>query len=72
MRQKPGREKQPALEVARAIRRATRGHSSVDEKIRIVREGLRRGEPCRSRRQAYRGTPVFVFQSLGLVRNQSL
>ena len=46
MRQKktvPG--KQPAEDMIRDIRRATRRHFSAEEKIRIVLEGLR-GEEC--------------------------
>jgi transposase len=51
MRQKSGPEKQPAEEVIKDIRRATRRHFSAEEKIRIVLEGLRDEEsitePCR-------------------------
>ena len=45
MRQKSGPEKQPAEDAIRDTRRATRRHFSVDEKIRIVRTGLRGFSP---------------------------
>jgi transposase len=41
MRQKSGPEKQPAEQVVKNIRRATRRQFSAEEKIRIVLEGLR-------------------------------
>jgi len=41
MRKKTVTSKQPAEEVIRDIRRATRRHFSAEEKIRIVLEGLR-------------------------------
>ena len=41
MRQKTVPGKQPAEDVIRDIRRATRRHFSAEEKIRIVLEGLR-------------------------------
>jgi transposase len=41
MRQKPGPEKEPAEKIVKDIRRATRKHSSAEDKIRIVLEGLR-------------------------------
>jgi transposase len=41
MRQKPGPTKEPAEQVVKDIRRATRKHYSAEEKIRIVLEGLR-------------------------------
>ena len=41
MRQKTAPVKQPAEDVIRDIRRATRRHFSAEEKIRIVLEGLR-------------------------------
>ena len=51
MRQKPGPSKEPAEQVVKDIRRATRKHYSAEEKIRIVLEGLRGedsiAEPCR-------------------------
>jgi transposase len=40
MRQKPGSAKEPAEQVVKEIRRATRKHYSAEEKIRIVLEGL--------------------------------
>jgi transposase len=40
MRQKSGREKQPAEDAIRDIRRATRRRFSAEEKIRVVVEGL--------------------------------
>ena len=41
MRQKTAPGKQPAEDMIRDIRRATRRHFSAEEKIRIVLEGLR-------------------------------
>jgi transposase len=41
MRQKSVPAKQPAAEVVKDIRRATRRHFSAEDKIRIVLEGLR-------------------------------
>ena len=41
MRQKSVLEKEPAREVVKKIRRATRRHFSAEDKIRIVLEGLR-------------------------------
>jgi transposase len=41
VRQKTGPEKEPATEVVKNIRRATRRHFSAEDKIRIVLEGLR-------------------------------
>jgi transposase len=41
MRQKSGPVKQPATQVLKTIRRATRRHFSAEDKIRIVLEGLR-------------------------------
>jgi transposase len=41
MRQKSGAGKDPAEEVVKDIRRATRRQFSAEEKIRIVLEGLR-------------------------------
>src|SRR6476646_11848825 len=41
MRQKSVPEKEPATEVVKKIRRATRKHHSAEDKIRIVLEGLR-------------------------------
>ena len=41
MRQKSGRDKEPAEKVVKDIRRATRRRFSAEEKIRIVLEGLR-------------------------------
>ena len=40
MRQKSVPEKEPATQVVENIRRATRGHFSAEDKIRIVLEGL--------------------------------
>ena len=47
MRQKSGPVKEPAEQVVKDIRRATRRQFSAEEKIRIVLEGLR-GEECPS------------------------
>ena len=41
MRQKSVPEKEPATEVVKKFRRATRRHFSAEDKIRIVLEGLR-------------------------------
>src|ERR671939_1805954 len=41
MRQTSGPAKEPAKQVAKDIRRATRKHYSAEEKIRIVLDGLR-------------------------------
>src|SRR5437660_12091598 len=41
MRQKSVPEKEPATEVVKKIRRATRRHFSAEDKIRTVLEGLR-------------------------------
>ena len=41
MRQKSVLEKEPATQVVKNIRRATRRHFSAEDKIRIVLEGLR-------------------------------
>src|SRR3954463_6248638 len=41
MRQKPEPVKAPAEQIVKDIRRATRRHFSAEEKIRVVREGLR-------------------------------
>ena len=41
MRQKSMPEKEPATQVVKNIRRATRRHFSAEDKIRIVLEGLR-------------------------------
>ena len=41
MRQKSGPVKEPAIQVLKNIRRATRRHFSAEDKIRIVLEGLR-------------------------------
>ena len=41
MRQKSVSEKEPATQVVKNIRRATRRHFSAEDKIRIVLEGLR-------------------------------
>jgi transposase-like protein len=43
MRQKSGPQKEPATQVVKNIRRATRRHFSAEDKIRIVLEGLRGG-----------------------------
>jgi transposase len=44
MRQQTRASKEPAEKVVQDIRRATRKHYSAKEKIRIVLEGLMRGE----------------------------
>ncbi len=56
MRQKSGSAKEPAEQVIKTIRRATRRQFSAEEKIRIVLEGLRGedsiAELCRRPRTA--------------------
>ena len=50
MRQKSGSVREPAEQVVKNIRRATRRHFSAEEKIRVVLEGLREdsiAELCR-------------------------
>jgi len=53
MRQKSGSVREPAEQVVKNIRRATRRHFSAEEKIRVVLEGLRGedsiAELCRRR-----------------------
>jgi transposase len=49
MRQKSMPEKEPAKQVVKNVRSATRRHFSAEDKIRIVLEGLR-GETRRVRR----------------------
>src|SRR6184192_3380132 len=52
MRQKSGPEKEPATQIVKNIRRATRRQFTAEDKIRIVLEGLRGedsiAELCRS------------------------
>ena len=45
MGQKSGPVKEPAEQVVKEIRRATRRQFSAEEKIRIVLSGLRGGDP---------------------------
>ena len=54
MRQKSVPEKEPATQVVKNIRRATRRHFSAEDKIRIVLEGLR-GEAVSPSSAAARG-----------------
>src|SRR6202008_1550841 len=44
MRKKSGPAKEPATQVLKNIRRATRRHFSAEDKIRIVLQGLRGGD----------------------------
>ena len=60
MRQKPGSTKQPAEQVVKDIRRATRKHYSAEEKIRIVLEGLR-GEDSIAELCRREGIPPNVY-----------
>jgi transposase len=60
MRQKPGPTKQPAEQVVKDIRRATRKHYSAEEKIRIVLEGLR-GEDSIAELCRREGIPPNVY-----------
>jgi transposase len=60
MRQKQRPEKEPAETVVKEIRRATRKHSSAEEKIRIVLEGLR-GEDSIAELCRREGIPPNVY-----------
>ena len=60
MRQKPGPTKEPAEQVVKEIRRATRKHYSAEEKIRIVLEGLR-GEDSIAELCRREGIPPNVY-----------
>ena len=60
MRQKPGPTKEPAEQVVKDIRRATRRHYSAEEKIRIVLEGLR-GEDSIAELCRREGIPPNVY-----------
>ena len=60
MRQKPGPTKEPAEQVVKGIRRATRKHYSAEEKIRIVLEGLR-GEDSIAELCRREGIPPNVY-----------
>jgi transposase len=60
MRQKPGLAKEPAEQVVKEIRRATRKHYSAEEKIRIVLEGLR-GEDSIAELCRREGIPPNVY-----------
>jgi transposase len=60
MRQKPGPTKEPAEQVVKDIRRATRKHYSAQEKIRIVLEGLR-GEDSIAELCRREGIPPNVY-----------
>jgi transposase len=60
MRQKPGSAKEPAEQVVKEIRRATRKHYSAEEKIRIVLEGLR-GEDSITELCRREGIPPNVY-----------
>ena len=66
MKQKAVPVKQPAEDVIRDIRRATRRHFSAEEKIRIVLDGLR-GEEIISeicRREGIASSIYYVYASL--------
>ncbi len=60
MRQKSGPTKEPAEQVLKEIRRATRKHYSAEEKIRIVLEGLR-GEDSIAELCRREGIPPNVY-----------
>jgi transposase len=60
MKQKQRPEKEPAETVVKEIRRATRKHSSAEEKIRIVLEGLR-GEDSIAELCRREGIPPNVY-----------
>ena len=60
MRQKPGPTKEPAEQLVKDIRRATRKHYSAEEKIRIVLEGLR-GEDSIAELCRREGIPPNVY-----------
>ena len=58
MRQRSGPVRSPAEEVVKDIRRATRRHFSAEEKIRVVREGLRGEESI-----------AVLWRRVGIVQN---
>jgi transposase len=60
MKQKPSPTKEPAEQVVKEIRRATRKHYSAEEKIRIVLEGLR-GEDSIAELCRREGIPPNVY-----------
>jgi transposase len=60
MRQKLGPTKEPAEQVVKEIRRATRKHYSAEEKIRTVLEGLR-GEDSIAELCRREGIPPNVY-----------
>ncbi len=60
MRQKPRSAREPAAQVVKEIRRATRKHYSAEEKIRIVLEGLR-GEDSIAELCRREGIPPNVY-----------
>jgi transposase len=60
MRQTPRPAKEPAEQVVKEIRRATRKHYSAEEKIRIVLEGLR-GEDSIAELCRREGIPPNVY-----------
>jgi len=59
MGQKSGPVKQPAEQIVKEIRRATRRQFSAEEKIRIVLSGLR-GEDSIAERAGTNERPIFV------------
>ena len=66
MRQKTAPVKQPAEDVIRDIRRATRRHFSAEEKIRIVLDGLRGEESIAEicRREGIASSKYYVYGRL--------
>ena len=62
MRKKTVTSKQPAEEVIRDIRRATRRHFSAEEKIRIVLEGLRGEESFSSVARLHGVAPNLLYR----------
>ena len=62
MRQKPVTRNEPAEEVVKDIRRRTRKHHSIEEKIRIVLEGLR-GEDSIAELCQREGTATSLYYS---------
>ena len=61
MRRKSVQQDSPPEKLVRDIRRATRKHRSVEEKIRIVLEGLRGDAgPCEALKQLAQGADLLV------------
>ena len=66
MRRKSVPEKEPATQVVKNIRRATRRHFSAEDNIRIVLEGLRGNAWQRSRGSAATARLLLINSSFSL------